>query len=216
MKVKCIETADGSHSVYVESIDEHYHSTKGALQESRHVFIEAGLKEKEQKSIHILEVGMGTGLNALLTVIDRFPDQEVYYTALEKYPLSNSITDKLNYATLLNVDQNILNRIHHSVWGAFQEIAPGFHLEKIKVDLHDWKPQGAFDLVYFDAFGPDKQPDMWSMSIYETLYRVMNTDGIVVTYTAKGDVRRGLTTAGFHVERLQGPPGKKHMTRARK
>ena len=214
MKVKPIETDDGSHSLYVESLDEHYHSTKGALQESRHVFIEAGLKQKTASPLNVLEIGMGTGLNALLTFADRVKEQEIFYTALEKYPLPEAVTEKLNYAQLVGVGKEKLSRIHRSAWGSWQEIGPGFHLYKVEIDLHSWKPTETYDLVYFDAFGPDKQPDMWSVPIYRTIYNAMNPNGLLLTYTAKGAVRRGLQEVGFEVERLQGPPGKKHMTRA--
>ncbi|WP_462279969.1 tRNA (5-methylaminomethyl-2-thiouridine)(34)-methyltransferase MnmC2 [Salinivirga cyanobacteriivorans] len=216
MKVKPIETDDGSHSLYVESLDEHYHSTKGALQESRHVFIEAGLKQKTTSPLRVLEIGMGTGLNALLTFADREKEQEIFYTALEKYPLPETVTGKLNYAQLVGVGEEILGRIHRSAWESWQEIGPGFHLKKLEIDLHSWKPTETYDLVYFDAFGPDKQPDMWSVPIYQTIYNAMNPNGLLLTYTAKGAVRRGLQEVGFEVERLQGPPGKKHMTRAGK
>ncbi len=216
MKVKPVETGDGSHTLYVESLNEHYHSTKGAVQESRHVFIEAGLKQKTQSPLKVLEIGLGTGLNAFLTITDRAKGQEIFYTALEKYPLGASITDKLNYATLLNANHEYFSQIHHSVWGATQEVATGFHLHKIKIDLNAWKPEDTYDLVYFDAFGPDKQPDMWSVPVFQTIYNAMNAGGLLLTYTAKGTVRRGLQEVGFEVKKLQGAPGKKHMTRARK
>ncbi len=217
MKPKTVKTADGSHSLYIESLKEHYHSIKGAVQESRHVFIEAGLKQKPEKDLHILEIGLGTGLNALLTIQHiESTGQKVYYTAIEKYPLEKAITDQLNYAQITGMNENIFSSIHNAVWGSTQKITGNFHLEKIEANLVNWAPSGMYDLIYFDAFGPDKQPEMWTLAIFEKLFDSMTPGGILTTYSAKGAVRRWMDAAGYEVERIPGPPGKKHMTRATK
>lgn len=216
MKITPIKTDDGSDSLYLEHLDEHYHSTKGAIQESAHIFINAGFLQTNRDPISILEIGMGTGLNVLLTILAARERQiNVTYTTLEKYPLPQDITSNLNYSNLLGSDcHSVFLAIHESKWNAPIKIASEFTLNKIETDLLIWQPQAKFDLVYFDAFGPDKQPEMWQTVIYKKIFDSMNNNGVLITYSAKGDVRRGLQAAGFKVKRLQGPPGKKHITQA--
>ncbi len=217
MKPKTVETADGSHSLYLESLDEHYHSIKGAIQESRYVFIEAGLKQKPEEQLRILEIGLGTGLNALLTMQQiESTGQKVHYTSIEKYPLDKAITDQLNYAQITGMDNDLFQNIHNTAWESEQKITDMFYLEKIETDFVGWKPDKTYDLIYFDAFGPDKQPEMWTLAIFEKLFKCTNPGGILTTYSAKGAVRRWMEFAGYEVERIPGPPGKKHMTRATK
>lgn len=215
MKTKTIETEDGSHSLYVEELDEHYHSTKGAIQESRHVFIQAGLHYTKVNPVNILEIGFGTGLNALLSIL--YAEEHscaINYTAIEKYPLNAQIAAELNYARLTGDQNNYFENIHNTAWGTFQPVAPFFNLKKTEADMPAWHSQDTFDLIFFDAFGPDKQPEMWSQSILNKMYSTLKENGILVTYSAKGLVRRRLQAAGFNVEKIPGPPGKHHMTRA--
>ena len=213
-----IITKDGSHSIYVQSLDEHYHSIYGAITESQHVFIEAGLKQINNKHIRILEMGFGTGLNALLTLAEtNESDRSIYYTGIEKYPLERTITDSLNYESIaaLNIP-GMLKRIHESTWQKEVLIKPGFILKKLKCDMHELEQKDEFDLVYFDAFAPEKQPELWTVELFRQIFLSMKSHSILTTYSSKGMVRRNLKAAGFHVEKIPGPPGKREMTRAYK
>lgn len=218
MKIEHIRTEDGSDSLFLPEMNENYHSTKGAIQESNHVFINAGLCQITKQKIAIAEVGMGTGLNVLLTALNaQETGKHIRYTTIEKHPLPNAITQKLNYPKQLGGNAaKIFRLIHDSEWGRQTNFNAKFNFHKINISLLDWLPSNMFDLVYFDAFGPDKQPEMWQQSVYDNLFNNMNNGGILVTYSAKGDVRRGLQKSGFQVEKIAGPPGKLHMTRATK
>lgn len=214
MEVKPIHTEDGSHSLFVPELDEHYHSTKGAIQESRHVFIEAGLKYLSQNRIKILEVGFGTGLNAFLTLIySQENNLEINYTGLEKYPLDVNLCNKLNYPEQLHKVRTNFDALHLAKWNEEVEITANFHLTKIETDLTEWTSNEEFDLIYFDAFGPDKQPEMWQPGIFKLMGNLLKKEGVLVTYSAKGDVRRGFQSAGMEIQKIQGPQGKRHMTR---
>lgn len=215
------ETADGSHTLYVPDLEEHYHSVNGAIQESKHVFISMGLHEITKSYISILEVGFGTGLNALLTFIEsELGSTKISYNTIEKYPLSLDLTSKLNYSELSAESNVIFDTIHKAAWNSFVEISSSFRINKINGDFTDlkcWeKSNEIFDLIYFDAFAPDKQPDLWTQNIFDYIYRLTSINGVFVTYCAKGVVRRMLQKAGFIVERLPGPPGKREMLRGRK
>lgn len=215
------ETADGSHTLYVPDLEEHYHSVNGAIQESKHVFISMGLHEMTKSDISILEVGFGTGLNALLTFIEsELSSTKISYNTIEKYPLSLDLTSKLNYSELSSESNVIFDTIHKAAWNSFVEISSSFRINKINGDFTDlkcWeKDNEIFDLIYFDAFAPDKQPDLWTQDIFDYIYRLTSMNGVFVTYCAKGVVRRMLQKAGFIVERLPGPPGKREMLRGRK
>lgn len=213
-----IITKDGSHSIYVQSLDEHYHSIYGAITESQHVFIEAGLKQINNKHIRILEMGFGTGLNALLTLAEtNESDRSIYYTGIEKYPLERTITDSLNYESIaaLNIP-GMLKRIHESTWQKEVLIKPGFILKKLKCDMHELEQKDEFDLVYFDAFAPEKQPELWTVELFRQIFLSMKSHSILTTYSSKGMVRRNLKAAGFQVKKIPGPPGKREMTRAYK
>jgi tRNA U34 5-methylaminomethyl-2-thiouridine-forming methyltransferase MnmC len=214
MEVKPIQTEDGSHSLFVPELNEHYHSTKGAIQESRHVFIEAGLKYLNQNKIRILEIGFGTGLNAFLTLIYSQENKfEVNYTGLEKYPLDINLCNKLNYPEQLHTERTTFDALHLAKWNEEVEITANFRLTKIETDLTQWTSNKEFDLIYFDAFGPDKQPEMWQPCIFQLMGKLLKKEGVLVTYSAKGDVRRGFQSAGMEIQKIPGPPGKKHMTR---
>lgn len=213
-------TADGSHTLFVPALGEHYHSVNGAIQESTHIFINAGLHQCSKDNIRILEIGLGTGLNAFLTLLDtQKEERKVSYITLEAYPLHDDITEQLNYPELIAPAKAYLfHRIHEVDWNKEIEITPYFNITKIEADFttYDFSHTGDIDMIYFDAFAPDKQPGMWSQELFDRLYNTMSKGGILVTYCAKGIVRRMLQQAGFTVERLPGPPGKREMLRGRK
>ena len=213
-----VTTEDGSHSIYVQALDEHYHSVHGAFTESQHIFIEAGLKQLKNSHIRILEMGFGTGLNALLTFVEaNKSDISIHYTGIEKYPLERTITDSLNYESIIDpACKGMLKLIHDSQWQQEVLIKPGFILKKIQCDMHEMGEVDEFDLVYFDAFTPEKQPELWTEDLFNHIFLSMRSNSILTTYSSKGTVRRNLEAAGFRVEKIPGPPGKREMTRAYK
>ena len=211
------KTADGSDTLYSPEMEESYHSVNGAVQESRHVFIEAGLHHIEQKTIRIFEVGFGTGLNALLTWGEAHKKNlQISYDSIEAYPVERTITDNLNYNGLEpDLPSDAFQQIHNTSWNFPQTLENGrFRLHKISKDFTGYQFTDHYDLVYFDAFAPDKQPEMWDESIFSKIYNSLNKGGILVTYCAKGEVRRRMQRSGFKVERIPGPPGKREMLRA--
>ena len=216
-----VVTKDGSHTLKMPGRDEHYHSTFGAISESRHVFINAGLNKLLDTGIeqlHILEIGMGTGLNALLTICEvSGKGINVEYTSLEPFPIEESVWNKLNYPAMMQ-DHDALDwfrRIHESPWESNVSLAPDFGFIKYEIKLQDFrKAKDLYNLVYFDAFSPDIQPELWTQEIFDKLFGMLNKEGILVTYSAKGSVRRALKSAGFEVERIPGPKGKREMMRA--
>jgi tRNA U34 5-methylaminomethyl-2-thiouridine-forming methyltransferase MnmC len=214
--VELITTDDGSHSLYLSALDETYHSRKGAINESNYVFISQGLRHFKGPHIHLLEIGFGTGLNALLAALEvKEKGGTIHYTSIEKYPLSQETISALNYPKFLTDDAGIiLNKIHQTSWNQPQEIIDGFILLKHQADATKGIYGRGYDLVFFDAFGPDKQPEMWTEDMFRSIFAAMNPGGVLVTYSAKGAMRRSLTELGFEVKRLEGPIGKKHMTRA--
>jgi tRNA U34 5-methylaminomethyl-2-thiouridine-forming methyltransferase MnmC len=216
--MKIVETSDGSHTVYAPAFDEHYHSTNGAVQESRHIFINAGLKMCEKTEIHIFEVGFGTGLNAFLALLEaERSGKNIVYTAIELYPLAEKDIEKLNYPAQIAAEKTSdFRKIHTVEWGSRAEITPYFHIEKIKADFTEFDVKENADVVFFDAFSPEKQPEMWSEKIFAKLYGYCNEGAVLTTYCAKGAVRRAMQTAGFEVERLPGPPGKREILRGKK
>lgn len=221
VKPKIELTADGSHTLFVPELDEHYHSVNGAVQESTHVFIKTGLRHCSKEVIRIFEVGFGTGLNAFLSMLDVIEtDKVIHYTAIEAYPLSENLIQQLNYAqSFSNNYQALYEKMHDVEWGSDQGITPNFQLKKIESDFTQFDFSilaDTFDLIYFDAFAPDKQPDMWTQSLFDDMYRISTEGGVLVTYCAKGVVRRMLQAAGYRTERLPGPPGKREMLRATK
>jgi tRNA U34 5-methylaminomethyl-2-thiouridine-forming methyltransferase MnmC len=215
MKIELITTKDGSHSLYRPDLDEQYHSVFGAVQESMHIFITHGLEALQKENIQIFEVGFGTGLNVLLTYIKTIqPEKEVKYYSIEKFPLSFEIIRQLNYSSILSPESpGLFSDIHTSEWG--KDIQFGrFTLHKVHADLLEYSIPSGNDLVYFDAFSPEKEPGLWSERIFSRIYDSMKAGGVFVTYSAKGEVRRRLLSVGFKVEKLPGPPGKKHILRA--
>jgi tRNA U34 5-methylaminomethyl-2-thiouridine-forming methyltransferase MnmC len=210
-------TTDGSKTLYSDTFKETYHSANGAVTESMHVFIEAGFRTCKRNPLRIFEVGFGTGLNAFLTFIEtQRLEIEVEYHSIELFPLENNILNQLEYARFLNSGTDTLNAIHRGPWDKKIEISPGFQLLKIRRDLLKFNFQENYDLVYFDAFSPSTQPELWSEEVLKKLYNHLNEGGILTTYCAKGAVRRTLEKVGFRTERLPGPPGKREMLRATK
>ncbi len=216
MHSELLITSDGSHTLFVPDIDECYHSTHGAIQESRHIFIEAGLKQCLKDEIYVLEVGFGTGLNAFLALLEAEQSGKmIHYLALEKYPVDIEKAILLNYPAKIDSDkQDIFNLFHSSIWNEPVEITPYFTLHKIETDFTQFVHNQQYDVIFFDAFSPEKQSEMWSLEQFEKLYKSCNSGAILTTYCAKGIVRRALESAGFDVERLPGPPGKREILRA--
>lgn len=209
-------TADGSTTIYLPDMDEHYHSVNGAVIESLHIYIGNGLLAHSGNVLSLLEIGFGTGLNAIQTLITCENQKiKLHYTTYEKYPLNQKITDQLNF----DLEEKYLalyRQIHQAEWNRPVEITPQFTIHKIEADLTNEKISGNFDVVYFDAFAPDKQPDLWNEVLFKNIYDRMNENGILVTYCAKGVVRRLLNSIGFTTFRLPGPPGKREILQAKK
>lgn len=206
-------TEDGSATLYVPELDEHYHSVKGARAESTHIFVDMGLRACPVAAPRVLEVGFGTGLNALLTCEEAGrAGRSVHYTGIELYPLAWSEVQPLGYT-----DNPLFERLHTAPWATDVPLTPHFTLRKEQADAAagTFPFRAGFDVVYFDAFAPEKQPEMWSEQLFRSLYAAMNAGGILTTYCAKGVVRRLLQQIGFRVERLAGPPGgKREILRA--
>ncbi|MFI5170982.1 MAG: tRNA (5-methylaminomethyl-2-thiouridine)(34)-methyltransferase MnmD [Chitinophagales bacterium] len=214
-------TADGSATLFNPQLNEHYHSIHGALQESMHVFIQSGLLHVEHKNkINVLEIGLGTGLNALLTAnVGVEASLTINYIALEPFPINNDTLLQLNYhhLTQIKIPEEWINKISTAISsGEKITLHAGFTLSVIKKTLEEVQLPRDFDLVYFDAFGPQVQPEIWSENNFQKIFNAMSANGILVTYCAKGVVRRTLKKVGFTVERIPGPPGKREMLRARK
>lgn len=221
MTIKIIETADGSSTFYNEELDETYHSRHGAMQESKHVFVDAGLipLHESQDEIAILEMGFGTGLNAWLTAVKSIElDLKISYTTLEAFPITKAQVEKLNYSDWgkSGTEKIIFSKIHEVPWEEFIKINQHFRIKKIKKEFECFQADEEFDLIYFDAFGPDIQPELWSDRIFKEMNHALKPGGILVTYSVKGSVRRAMKKAGFMVKKIPGPPGKREMSRAYK
>lgn len=217
--MKLEQTADGSYTLYVPELDEHYHSVKGALTESQHIFIDMGLKHSSVPSPRILEIGLGTGLNCFLTLLNAEEEKRhIHYTGIERFPLDMDVIKKLDYPSIIGKrhEQDYL-AIHQAPWEEDVALSSWFTLHKIQGDFTHYNFIKGYDIIYFDAFAPEKQPEMWEQSLFNSLYEILNEGGILTTYCAKGVVRRMLQQAGFIVERLPGPPdGKREILRASK
>lgn len=217
--MKLEQTADGSYTLYVPELDEHYHSVKGALTESQHIFIDMGLKHSPVSAPRILEIGLGTGLNCFLTWLTaEETKRNIHYTGIERYPLNEEIISRLDYPSIIGRGhEEAYFAIHQAPWGEDVNLSENFTLHKIEGDFTNYQFEKGYDIIYFDAFAPEKQPEMWEQSLFDSLYDVLNEGGILTTYCAKGVVRRMLQSAGFIVERLPGPPGgKREILRATK
>lgn len=255
MQHQIITTSDGSHTLFVPKLNEHYHSVNGAIQESQHIFINAGLKHilndlesnnsRNKPTINILEIGFGTGLNALLTLLEtEYSSINIFYNSIELFPISLEDAEKLNYPIqLIQFQQKVIEfnesdleksdlieyksidskritelflKLHKTLWEEEIEITTMFTLLKQKIDFSNpsqFKPDKLFDLIYFDAFAPEKQPEMWAKAVFNKIYSLCNTNAVFTTYCAKGVIRRMLQEEGFKMERLPGPPGKREILR---
>jgi tRNA U34 5-methylaminomethyl-2-thiouridine-forming methyltransferase MnmC len=212
-------TADGSHTLYVTDLDETYHSVHGAIQEAVHVYVNAGFNFfKDKKSLAVLEVGFGTGLNTFLTYREGLKNNvKVSYSSIEAYPLSLKNIECLNYLGQLNATEGevkLFNEIHQTKWNKESKLTNQFVLRKLEMLLQNFKEKEVYDVVYFDAFGPQVQPELWEAKILQLMYDSLLPKGILVTYCAKGSVKRALKEVGFTIENIPGPPGKREMTRA--
>jgi tRNA U34 5-methylaminomethyl-2-thiouridine-forming methyltransferase MnmC len=207
---------DGSHTVYDAAIDEHFHSVHGAITESQHVFIKNGFGILEVSELKILEIGFGTGLNVFLTLIEALKTgARIDYDSIDLHPLDTDILEKLNYAQILAPELlPAYNTICNCAWNERNTINEGFILNKILGSALLIEFDKTYDLVYFDAFSPEKQPEMWTKEMFSGIFYVMNPGAVLVTYCAKGSVKRTLVEIGFKVELLAGPPGKRQMIRA--
>jgi tRNA U34 5-methylaminomethyl-2-thiouridine-forming methyltransferase MnmC len=217
---KIIYTKDGSHTVEIPGLKVTYHSIHGAIQESKHVFIEAGFKSlalPNTSRLSIFEMGFGTGLNALLTIIEAEKLQnEIFYETVEQFPLDNIETRSLNYCKQLDRQdlQLAFELLHKCDWEKETNITSNFIFKKTKTDLLNFQTTRNFNLIYFDAFAPNAQPALWTKDVFEKMFSILDPGGILVTYCSKGDVRRAMQAAGFTIEKLPGPPGKREMIRA--
>lgn len=215
--VRLVITADGSHTAINQVLDKTYHSIHGAYRESQRVYIELGLQATLAKfpdsELHVFEMGFGTGLNALLTACEAQSHQrQVHYTAIEAYPMAIDDAQSLNFDNILKT--NCLSQLHESPWNLPVEINPYFRLTKIESFLQDWQPMGQFHLIYYDAFAPTAQPELWEPEIFAQMAQLLVPGGMLTTYCSKSYVQRNLRAAGLVVEKHPGPPGKRDILRA--
>lgn len=216
MKREIIRTADGSTSIHLPEWDENYHSKHGAVQEARHVFIGSGLfLFQASPRVAILEIGFGTGLNAFITLLES-EGKEIRYTGVEAYPVSDAEAAAMNYPKALDAEDRsaLFQNMHKGPWEEFFDVAPGFRLCKRQQFFSEIGDTSAFDLIYFDAFGYRVQPELWSADIFRRMHDALKPGGVLVTYAARTVIRRNMEAAGFRVEKLAGPPGKREMMRA--
>ena len=224
MKRKIITTSDGSKTIQIEDWDEQYHSVHGAINEANHVFIKHGLHffyttfSEENAAISILEIGFGTGLNAFITALESEKlNRLINYVGIEAYPVSEGEYKQLNYEQLITGGQSrIFKKLHESDWEIANPITSKFNLEKRKQFFSEIQDTNRYNIIYFDAFGARVQPELWTEAIFKIMFNALKHKGVLVTYSAKGSVRRALQNVGFTVERLPGPPGKREMLRATK
>jgi len=219
MKREIIHTSDGSTTIHLPDWNENYHSKHGAIQEAKHVFIKNGLALFENKNVSILEIGFGTGLNAFITFLEaRKLSQTINYNGVEAYPISVDEISSMNYVSELNAEseRSIFDKMHACEWEQKNILTPEFSLTKRKQFFETIDDVAQFDLIYFDAFGYRVQPELWSTAIFQRMFDALKPNGILVTYAARGVVKRSLIEVGFTVEKLDGPPGKREMFRALK
>ena len=219
MKREIIQTLDGSTTIHIAEWDECYHSKHGAIQEAQHVFIKNGLSLFPDRNVSILEIGFGTGLNAFITFLEsKKRNQSIDYVGVEAYPISAEEILSMNYVEELNaVEQSsIFDTMHQSNWEEKNILDDDFTLTKRKQFFEEIDDENKFDLIYFDAFGYRVQPELWSTAIFEKMYKALKPNGVLVTYAARGVVKRSMIEVGFTVEKLAGPPGKREMFRATK
>lgn len=213
-----ITTADGSHSVGFENTKITFHSAFGACTESRHVFINSGLnyylENRGATELRILEMGFGTGLNALLTALCAAKLQKrIRYVSLDLFPLNIAMLQQLNYGAVLNAAA-LYESIIGAPWNKPVNINDHFCIEKRQQDLLTWRPGALFDICFFDAFAPNDQPELWTEAVFKQIREQLTVGGVLTTYCSKSVVRKALLQAGFTVEKLKGPPGKREILRA--
>ena len=219
MKREIIITSDGSTTIHLPEWNEQYHSKHGAIQEACHVFIKHGLQEIKSNTISILEIGFGTGLNGFITFLEaQKTNLTIDYVGVEAYPVKVEEIEKLNYVEELKakVFAEVFSLMHSLSWNIKHNLKETFSLTKREQFFDKIKDKDAFNLIYFDAFGARVQPELWTVEIFQKMYDALQENGILVTYSAKGSVRRAMQEVGFTVERLPGPPGKREMLRGRK
>ena len=218
MEREIIKTLDGSTTIHLKEWDECYHSKHGAIQEAKHVFIMNGLSLFKDKPVSIMEIGFGTGLNAFITFLETNSKQKIDYVGVEAYPVVADEVLKMNYVTELGAleFENIFEKMHKCEWDTKTEISADFSLTKRKQFFDAINDFEIFDLIYFDAFGYRVQPELWSTEIFQKMYNSLKPNGVLVTYAARGVVKRSMISVGFTVEKLAGPPGKREMFRATK
>ena len=219
MQRKIITTSDGSTTIHLSDWDENYHSKHGAIQEAKHVFIKNGLSLFKEKSVAIMEIGFGTGLNAFITFLESIAiEQQIEYVGVEAYPVLAEEILAMNYVSELDAQnhQIIFEMMHQLPWDKKHNLTDHFSLTKRKQFFDSVADVAAFDLIYFDAFGYRVQPELWSTSIFQKMYDALKDKGVLVTYAARGIVKRSMQEVGFTVEKLDGPPGKREMFRATK
>ena len=221
MKREFLTTQDGSVTIHLPDWNEQYHSIHGAINEANHVFLKHGLEffitseANVARPIAILEIGFGTGLNAFLTsLFAEANGHSIHYTGVEAYPVEASEIRQLNYSELQNTTSEAFTQLHDSPWEIPVTISETFTLTKRKQFFSEIKDKEAFHIIYFDAFGARVQPELWTEAIFKAMYEALLPNGVLVTYSAKGSVRRAMQAVGFTVERLPGPPGKREMLRA--
>ncbi|NRA91250.1 MAG: tRNA (5-methylaminomethyl-2-thiouridine)(34)-methyltransferase MnmD [Psychroserpens sp.] len=222
MQRKIITTADGSKTIQIEDWNEQYHSVHGAIQEANYVYLKQGLHHfcehqslSENDEISILEIGFGTGLNAVLTLQHSILlNKTIDYVGIEAFPVSQEELVQLNYVEELKVPEAVFFKLHSTSWEEKQHIDNHFHLTKHQKFFKDIEDANIYDIIYFDAFGARVQPELWTEEIFQKMYTALKDKGVLVTYSSKGSVKRALTAVGFEIERLKGPPGKRHMLRA--
>ncbi len=209
-------TLDGSKTLYSKEFDEHYHSKNGAFTESQHIFINLGFQSMHKSEINILEIGYGTGLNAIMTYkFNELNPKKVFYHGIEISPISTNIFKNMGYIEHFNLtDQEA--EIFSKAWNKPHTINPNFKLLKQNIDFINFTPQNTYDLIYFDAFSPDTQPEMWTQENLKKILTKLSTDGVFVTYCSRGDLKRTLRSLGMRLKRFSGPPGKRHVIQATK
>jgi len=232
LKRNIITTSDGSKTIQIEDWNEQYHSIHGAIQEANHVFMKHGLlfysektanedsetNQSDTKDVSILEIGFGTGLNALLTLIEAEKlNLKINYVGVEAYPVQLEEIEQLNYIELISkTHKTVFDTLHNTPWEKPSAITSDFQLEKQQKFFKDINAENEFNIIYFDAFGARVQPELWTEAIFQIMFNALKENGVLVTYSAKGSVRRAMQAVGFIVERLPGPPGKREMLRATK
>jgi len=218
---KIIKTDDGSVTIHLPEWNEQYHSKHGAVQEARHVFLKMGLhhfvETNNPKAVSILEIGFGTGLNAFLTLLESERlNIKIDYTGVEAYPVPPEEVKLLNYpeASQAQEKTELFLKLHEIEWEKSSPISDYFSLMKMEKKFHEINENSLYDLIYFDAFGARVQPELWTEEIFDIMFKALKQNGVLVTYAAKGSVRRAMIASGFQVQKLPGPPGKREMLRA--